>query len=109
MPYFVRIPGNCVRRIPMKPVSRMTSRISVNGTGGNEFHKFEPNAHRTFLLAGSRDAAMAREPARPASRVRRVIIAGIVALCRMENLFNGPITNRPLEFGHFDQRMFLTF
>src|SRR6266849_6058879 len=54
MPYFVRIPGNCVRRIPMKPVSRMTSRISVNGTGGKEFHKFEPSAHRTCLLAGSR-------------------------------------------------------
>ena len=34
MLYVVRICGNWVTRTPMKPVSRMTSRISVKGTRG---------------------------------------------------------------------------
>ena len=49
--YLSRICGNCVNRIPMKPVSRITSRISVNGTGGNEFQRFDPSAHLTFLFS----------------------------------------------------------
>ena len=47
--------------------------MSVNGTGGNEFHRFVPNAQRTFLFAGSRAAADASELASPAKSVRRVI------------------------------------
>src|SRR5260370_4757689 len=59
--------------MPMNPVSRITSRRSVNGTRGNEFHRLAPNAQRTFLLAGSRAAAEASELARVARSARRVI------------------------------------
>src|ERR1035441_8211299 len=61
-------------RMPMKPVSFMTSRMSVNGTRGNEFHRLAPSAHRTFRLAGRRPAARASVVPRSASAVRRVIV-----------------------------------
>src|ERR1017187_4807069 len=61
-------------RMPMKPVSFMTSRMSVNGTRGNEFHRLAPSAHRTFLLAGRRPAARASAVAKSANAVRRVIV-----------------------------------
>src|ERR1035437_2551598 len=61
-------------RIPMKPVSFMTSRMSVNGTRGNEFHRLAPSAQRTFLLAGRRPAARASVVAKIANEVRRVIV-----------------------------------
>src|SRR6185369_4525317 len=60
-------------RIPMKPVSFMTSRMSVNGTRGNEFHRLEPSAHCTFLLAGRRSAARARSVEKARRQVRRVM------------------------------------
>ena len=37
----------------MKPVSCITSRISVNRVPGYEFQRLEPSAHLTFLFAGS--------------------------------------------------------
>src|ERR1035437_6373571 len=72
-----RICGNCVMRIPMKPVSFMTSRMSVNATRGNEFHRLAPSAHRTFLLAGRRPAARASVVPKRASAVRRVIVTDV--------------------------------
>lgn len=71
--YLSRICGNCVRRKPMKPVSRMTSKMSVKGTGGNEFHRLEPSAHLTFLLAGNRAAVLAIDADKAAIAVRRVM------------------------------------
>src|SRR5215831_468334 len=73
MSYFLRICGNCVRRMPMKPVSCMMSRISVKGTGGKEFQRLAPRAHFRFLLAGMRLAARANVAPKRASAVRRVI------------------------------------
>src|ERR1035437_3493693 len=73
----LRICGNCVMRIPMKPVSFMTSRMSVNATRGNEFHRLAPSAHRTFLLAGRRPAARASVVPKRASAVRRVIVTDV--------------------------------
>src|ERR1019366_7980019 len=64
-------------RMPMKPVSFMTSRISVNATRGNEFHRLAPSAHRTFLLAGRRPAARASVVPKRASAVRRVIVTDV--------------------------------
>src|SRR5438132_726023 len=78
MLYVVRICGNCVRRMPMKPVSFMTSRMSVKGTRGKEFHRLAPRAQRTFLFAGSFVAARARVAASAASADRRVIIVNDV-------------------------------
>src|ERR1019366_3654266 len=74
MLYVFRICGNCVMRMPRKPVSFMTSMMSVNGTRGNEFHRLAPSAHRTFLLAGRRPAARASVVAKSANAVRRVIV-----------------------------------
>ncbi len=68
---FVRICGNCVTRTPMKPVSFITSKMSVNEKGGNEFQRLEPRAHFTFLLAGSLSAARPRVAASSASAERR--------------------------------------
>src|SRR4051794_6115801 len=61
-------------RIPMKPVSFMTSSMSVNGTRGNEFHRLAPSAQRTFLFAGKRPAERVSVVARSANAVRRVIV-----------------------------------
>src|SRR5689334_21844860 len=57
----------------MKPVSFMTSRMSVNGTRGNEFHRFDPSPHFTFRFAGRRAAARASVTPIKASASRRVI------------------------------------
>src|ERR1035441_6026537 len=91
MLYVFRICGNCVMRMPMKPVSFMTSRMSVNGTRGNEFHRLAPSAHRTFLLGGRRRAAGASVVAKSANAVRRVIVndvtrflARLPGVCRVE-------------------------
>ena len=70
--YFFRIAGNCVIRIPRNPVSFITSRMSVKGTGGNEFQRLAPSAHFTFLLAGSREAERASVAPKSASAERRV-------------------------------------
>src|SRR5690348_9349497 len=59
--------------MPMKPVSRMMSRMSVKGTRGKEFQRFAPRAHLRFRLAGRRVAARARPAAMVASAVRRVM------------------------------------
>src|SRR5450759_34457 len=69
-------------RIPMKPVSFMTSRMSVKGTRGNEFHRLAPSAHRTFLLAGRRPAARASVVPKRASAVRRVIVTDVTRFAR---------------------------
>jgi hypothetical protein len=47
-------------RMPMKPVSRITSRISVNATGLKWFQRFALTAHFTFLFAGKRRLAVIR-------------------------------------------------
>src|SRR4051812_33752555 len=60
--------------MPMKPVSRMMSRMSVNGTRGKEFHRLAPSAHLMFLLAGRRLAARVSVAASSASEVRRVML-----------------------------------
>src|SRR5438067_10842783 len=71
-------------RMPMNPVSRITSRMSVKGTRGKEFHSLAPSAQRTFLLAGRRVAARASVAPRTASAVRRVIVNDVTPLaCRM--------------------------
>src|ERR1039457_1236775 len=58
----------------MNPVSLMTSRISVNGTRGNEFQRLEPSPHFTFRFAGRREAARASVAASNAKDWRRVIV-----------------------------------
>src|ERR1022692_4748990 len=55
----------------MKPVSRMTSRMSVKGTRGKEFHRLLPSAHLTFLFAGKRAAADTSVALRAARKERR--------------------------------------
>src|SRR5215467_7279674 len=57
----------------MKPVSRITSKMSVNGTRGKEFQRLAPSAHLMFLLAGRRPAALAQLAARRERTVRRVM------------------------------------
>src|ERR1035437_7647657 len=69
-------------RMPMKPVSFITSRMSVNATRGNEFHRLAPSAHRTFLLAGRRVAARASVVPRSANAVRRVIVNDVTRFAR---------------------------
>src|SRR5665213_3478251 len=56
----------------MKPVSFMTSRMSVNGTRGKKFQRLEPSPHLTFLLAGSAPAARVRVAASMPRAVRLV-------------------------------------
>src|SRR5258708_26972503 len=57
----------------MTAVSVRTSRISVKGTRGKYFHRFEPRPHSAFRFAGRRAAARARVAARRASVWRRVM------------------------------------
>ena len=52
----------------------------MNGTGGNEFQRFDPKAHFTFLLAGNRVAAPASDADRAASAVLRVMCGVSCAL-----------------------------
>src|SRR5215469_8099698 len=72
--YVLRICGNWVRRRPTKPVSLMTSRISVKGARGKEFHRFDPNPHFTLRLIGILPAARARPAAIIAILSRRVMV-----------------------------------
>src|ERR1035438_4889585 len=65
----------------MNPVSRITSRMSVNFEPLKEFQRFDPNPHFTFLLAGSRSAARPRVPAktpRVPNTSRRVIMVFVL-------------------------------
>src|ERR1700722_1170798 len=103
MLYLVRICGYCVRRSPIKPVSCMTSRMSVKFDPGNEFHRLEPSAHLTFLLAGNCAAACARNPARPIKASRLFITELLPKQClphhppyqiQMEAL-PSPLSSRP--------------
>src|ERR1700721_373973 len=93
MLYLVRICGYCVRRSPIKPVSCMTSRMSVKFDPGNEFHRLEPSAHLTFLLAGTCAAACARNPARPIIACRLFI----TELCPKYALLPNPKTRTQVE------------
>ena len=77
MSYLVRICGYWVKRNPIKPVSCITSRMSVKCEPGKEFHKFEPSAHLTLWLAGSACAARANIPASP-SKASLLVIANSV-------------------------------
>src|SRR4051812_20191166 len=61
-------------RMPMKPVSRMMSRISVKGTFLKWVQRLALTAHFTFRLAGMLVAAEANEAARAARASRRVML-----------------------------------
>ena len=57
----------------MNPVSRITSRISVNFEPGKKFHRLDPSPHFTLRLAGNRAAARPSTAAINPSIVLRVI------------------------------------
>src|SRR5580658_3511528 len=59
----------------MKPVSFITSRMSVKGTRGKKFQRLVPRAHLTLRLAGRRPAVRAMVAASRVTAVRRVMIA----------------------------------
>src|SRR4051812_35889060 len=91
----------------MKPVSFITSRMSVKGVPGKEFQRLEPSPHLTFLLAGSRLAARPSVAASPPSaapaRIVRLFmrlmdpdsVAPCLLLC-MEEMLSDLALNRGL-------------
>src|SRR5579859_325613 len=67
------MPGKPVRRTPMKPVSFMRSRMSVNGHGRKWLQSPVLRAHFTFRLAGNLLETLKRAAERDARKLRRFI------------------------------------
>src|SRR5581483_5378493 len=80
MSYVFSTPGKPVRRIPIKPVSFITSSTSVNGPRRKWFQSPRLSAHRMFLLAGSFAAAAARPAAMLPRKARRFISSSSMPL-----------------------------
>src|SRR5262245_39053203 len=81
------MPGNPVSRTPMKPVSRITSRMSVNGAFRKWPHNPALTAHLMFWLAGSFWAAPARV-AESDARNARLFMNGSTGLIDYQTSLN---------------------